>query len=487
MVALKNMGWISEFGTRKHGENDKKTNNLGILSFETAKTMSKLVSLYKSLSHREISRLTNEVMRSQGIAYLNSMDKGLLLGLACAERLQDLDKTATAVTRLGQKCRDFGLTGFDLVYTDLKLGIIDLRKLVYGSKGIEKRVEKMEKLIAATASLYSSLEALTELEMSERKMNRWKDKGPLMQNKPNLKLFKQKLDQQRKQVHHFREISLWSQTFDKSVDLMARVVCFVYARICVVFGPYVPFISSVSLRNMRPLHPKNIVRVSPVLCMIDRPMKDQIYAHSEPIPTTLSVSNYKPSMVQFYSSKSIFFLNEDDDLGARKASKNNRLFHAAGPSTVGGSGLALRYANVILLAEKCLDSAESLDPYMRESLYQMLPENIKHLVKSKLSKNMKGTEGDELLAEGWTEALKDIMEWLTPMAHDTLQWHLERNPEKMKFYSKPTVLLLQTLHFSDQEKTEAAIAEVLVSLSCIFKHRNCSPCQSSRRLYRQKS
>lgn len=477
MVALKNMGWLSDLSARKHGDNVQNSNRLGILAFETAKTMSKLVSLYKSLSNDQISRLTCEVIRSQGVAYLNSTDEGLLLGLACAERLEDLDKTATAVARLGQKCRDFVLNRFDLVYSDLKLGVIDLRKLGHGSKHIEKKVQNMEKLIAATASLYSSLEALAELEISETKLRQWKDKGPSMQGRLNFQLFEQKLDQQRKQVHRLRGISLWSQTFDKSVQLMARVVCFVYARLCAVFGPYVPVLSSVSLRNLRPSHQKEILKDSPSQCCIVAQLRNkQTHSHSGPIPTT---SNSKLRMVRFYSRKSIFFLDEDDDLGARKISRINRVFHAAGPSTVGGSGLALRYANVILLAEKCLDSGESLDPETRESLYQMLPEYVKSLVKSKLSKNVKGTEDDQLLAAGWREALRGIMGWLAPMAHDTVQWHQERNPEKMKFGLKPTVLLLQTLHFSDKEKTEAAIAEVLVSLSCIFKHESCKSCEPS--------
>ncbi|CDP06580.1 unnamed protein product [Coffea canephora] len=472
------MGWLLELSARKHGDDVQKSNQLGILAFETAKTMSKLVSLYKSLSHDQISRLAREVVTSQGIAYLNSMDEGLLFGLACAERLEDLDKTATAVAQLGQKCRDFGLKRFDLVYNELKLGIVDLWKLGHGSKHVEKKVQKMEKLIAATASLYSSLDALAELEISERKLGQWKHKGPSMQGKPNFQLFKEKLEKQRKQVHHLREVSLWSQTFDKSVHLMARVVCFVYARLYVVFGPYVPVLSSVSLGNLRPSHQKEILKDSPAqCCIIAQLMNEQIHSHSGPIPTA---SNSKLRMVRFYSRKSVFFLDEDDDLGDRKVSRSNRVFHAAGPSTVGGSGLALRYANVILLAEKCLDSAESLDPETRESLYQMLPENVKSLVKSKLSKNVKGTEDDQLLAVGWREALRGIMGWLAPMAHDTVQWHLERNPEKMKFDLKPTVLLLQTLHFSDKEKTEAAIAEVLVSLSCIFKHENCIlSCESS--------
>ncbi|CAI9771854.1 unnamed protein product [Fraxinus pennsylvanica] len=52
--------------------------------------------------------------------------------------------------------------------------------------------------------------------------------------------------------------------------------------------------------------------------------------------------------------------------------KNNRVFHATGSSTVGGSGLAIRYTNVIHLAEKYLDSAALVDHEEHESLYQML-------------------------------------------------------------------------------------------------------------------
>lgn len=430
MVAFKNMTWLSEISVFMGEKEPKKASQLGILAFETAKTMSTLLSLYKSLSDEEMSRLRNAI-KSEGIAYLNSKDEGFLLSLACAETLEDLDKVAAAVARLGQKCIDLGLNRFDLVYTDLKLGIADFGKLEYGSKSTEKRVAKMERLTGATAGLYTALEALAELEIYERKLKQWKTKPPTQLQKTNFDDFNQKLVQQRKRVSHFREISLWSKTFDKSVGLMARLVCIVYARICSVFGPYIPVV----------------------------PVKDQILPRSGPITSTS-----KPILVRFYSRKS-----EDNGLGA----KNNRVFHAAGPSTVGGSGLAMRYANVIQLAERYLDSAASVDHEERESLYQMLPENLKASVRTKLSKKMKRAEEDELLAAGWRDAMAEILRWLAPMANDTMKWQREKNFERMKFDSKPSsVLLLQTLHFSDKEKTEAAIAELLVGLSCIYRFEN---------------
>ncbi|KAL2458148.1 Protein of unknown function (DUF668) [Abeliophyllum distichum] len=419
--------------------------HLGILSFETAKTMSRLISLYKSLSDNEISRLRTDVTKFEGITYLNSKEEGFLLSLACAERLEDLDKAAIAVSRLGHKCSDFGSNRFDPFFTNLKLGIIDLEKLEYESKETAKTVDKMEKLIAATSGLYMALEALTELEITERKLKEWKDNSFMQLQNSSFDFFNQKLEHQRKQVCHFREISLWNKTFDKSVGLMARIVCIIYARISLVFSPYVPSKYT--------------------------PFSEQLLPHPSPIQKTS-----KPNLLlMFYSRKSDVLFQENKDLGlgcAKVNAKGNMVFHAAGPSTVGGSGLALRYANVILLAEKYLDSTASIGEYVRESVYQMLPENLKSLINAKLSKNMKSAEDDALLAKGWRDAMMEIMKWLAPMAHNTVKWQLERNIEKMKFDSKPSVLLLQTLHFSDKEKTEAAIAEVLVGLSCICRFEN---------------
>ncbi|XP_057498218.1 protein PSK SIMULATOR 1-like [Actinidia eriantha] len=449
MVILNNtMGWLSEIGSRvgdnlKRSSSSANNNNLiGILSFETAKTMSRLLSLYKSLSVPEISKLRNETIKSEGVVYLNSNDESFLLRLACAERLEDLDKIAVTVARLGLKCSDFGLNRFDLVYTNLKLGIIDLGKLEYGSRETEKRVKKMEKLISATSRLYSALESLSEMEVSERKLKQWKLNAKAFQSQSvNSDLFNQKISHQRKQVRHYRETSLWNQTFDKSVGLMARIVCVVYARLCLVFG-----------RD----------------CYLFEPRKEQlIITRSGPIPTTS-----KPKLVRFHSQHLDIF----SDSGSE-----NRVFNFAGSDTVGGAGLSLRYANVILLAEKYLDTSVTIGDEAREDLYQMLPENLKILVKSKLSKNVRKVPAEEDgcgegLAEGWREAMTEIMRWLTPVAHDTVRWQAERNLEKMRFESRPAALLVHTLHFSDREKVEAAVAEVLVGLSCIYRYENRRNC-----------
>ena len=155
--------------------------SLGILAFEAAAAMSKLLSLHRSLSDQELSRLRSDAMRSPGVAYLNSTDQAFLLRLACAELVVSLDAAAAAVARLGLRCGlDFGG-----VYACLKSGAHDARLDLLVAKGLRVKAKKMERLVAATAKLCSEMEALDELESTERKMNvrGWNRlSGPIPQN-----------------------------------------------------------------------------------------------------------------------------------------------------------------------------------------------------------------------------------------------------------------------------------------------------------------
>ncbi|KAI3955404.1 hypothetical protein MKW98_018505 [Papaver atlanticum] len=466
------MVWLSDLGNRvgigmKRGNNHKnaftpldKNPNLGIIAFETARTVSRLLSIYKSLTDEEVLKLRKDLMRSEGILYLNSRDESYLLKLACAERIEDLDRVVIAISRLGKKCYDPGLTKFDYVYADLKFGQIDLGKLEFASKEIDKIIDKMEKFISATSSLYTGLEALHDMEVTERKMNQWKNQSTGISSKSNTVIFDQKLSWQRQQVRHLRDISLWNQTFDKIVGLMARIVCIVYARICVVFGP----------------------GYSQPIAEYDHKEQQVMISKSGPILKHIS----KHGLVRFWSRESK--PARDENIGFGMGFKENpcigfsgigkpstNLMQQASSSTVGGSGLAMRYANVIILMERYLNSPSSISEYARKDLYQMLPDNLQVRVTTKL-KNLLRKEDetdwwdDDSLAQGIRDGLSVILGWLAPMAHNTVKWHTERNSEKQNFDAKPTLLLIQTLYFAERDKAETAIVEVLVGLSCICRY-----------------
>ncbi|KAK4745961.1 hypothetical protein SAY87_012273 [Trapa incisa] len=100
---------------------------------------------------------------------------------------------------------------FDRVYADLRLGVIDAGRLKsFASRKADGVIEKMEKLTASTAGLYSALETLGELESSSSIQN------------TNYDLFMSKIAFQRKLVSRYKEASLWSQTTDRCVGMMAR-------------------------------------------------------------------------------------------------------------------------------------------------------------------------------------------------------------------------------------------------------------------------
>uniref|UniRef100_A0ACD5XJA4 Uncharacterized protein n=1 Tax=Avena sativa TaxID=4498 RepID=A0ACD5XJA4_AVESA len=115
--------WLAGLRSRLGGSASE--DGLGILAFEAAAAMSRLVSLHRSLSDEELRRLRADVLRAEGVARLTSTDQSLLLRLACAELLADLDRAADAAARLGARCcgsvAPF-LRDFDRAYADAKRG-----------------------------------------------------------------------------------------------------------------------------------------------------------------------------------------------------------------------------------------------------------------------------------------------------------------------------------------------------------------------------
>ena len=202
---------------------------VGILSFEVANVMSKTVHLHKSLTDSEISKLKNEILKSEGVLNLVSADEAYLLELAMAEKLEELNRVAAVVGRLGKRCVEPALQGFEHVYADLVNGVIDVMELGFLVKDMEGMVRKMERYVNATCNLYSEMEVLNELEQATKKFQH-------NQHEESKRAFEQKLVWQKQDVRHLKDVSLWNQTYDKVVELLARTVCTIFATIQAVFG-----------------------------------------------------------------------------------------------------------------------------------------------------------------------------------------------------------------------------------------------------------
>ncbi|KAH6816334.1 plant/protein [Perilla frutescens var. frutescens] len=517
----------------KQGPQDRQT--IGILSFEVANAMSKIIHLHKSLSENEISKLKNEILKSEGVRNLVCSDEKQLLELALEEKLDDLNKIAGVVSRLGKKCTIPALQGFEHVYGDIVSGAVDFRELSFLVKDMDGMVRKMERYVNYTATLYTEMEVMNELEVATKKFQQ-------NQHEESRKAFEQKLTWQKQDVRHLKDVSLWNQTYDKVLELLARTVCTIFARLCIVFGDGFS-------ENLHPTRWDS----SLTKCTAS---KSNGYSHShsgqvvngrveKKSPSLrgklgiqrnegglLRAEDYNPAccigrgrvlMECLSLSSSASKVDDDDDdddhviyddessrvsasfsatsglktehlnlsgclihaissggdqrqakgslLNSSKFGHKSKLLAYAPPTTVGGSALALHYANVIIVLDKLLRYPHLVGDEARDDLYQMLPISLRVTLKSSLKSYVKDLAiYDAPLAHAWRERLDLMLKWLTPLAHNMIRWQSERNFEQQQIVTRKNVLLLQTLYFADREKTEAVVCELLVGLNYICRY-----------------
>ncbi|CAN4091176.1 unnamed protein product [Withania somnifera] len=547
----------------KQGQQDKQV--IGILSFEVANMMSKIIHLHKSLTDSEIVKLKNEIFKSVGVRGLVSDDEEKLLELVVVEKLDDLNRVASVVSRLGKRCTIPALQGFEHVYGDIVCGVIDVKDLGFLVKDMEGMVRKMERYVNSTASLYCEMAVLNELEVTTKKFQQ-------NQHEESRKAFGQKLAWQKQDVRHLEDVSLWNQTYDKVVELLARTVCTVYARISTVFGNALikrdllgnlatgsQFACSGRLQQTnRGFSEKSgvIVADSKVEVMdadLEKPVLRNSYGrcHSGPIERGVSGKRRTSHNTQtklgrnegslfgsenfnfacgmgpgrlFMECLSLSSASKTDiynDLGtddrssqisgccsvssgtkreqsnisgsfngspgsvrfsgdarqlkscvadAAKHGPKSRIMLYAPSTTVGGSALALHYANVIIVVEKLLQYPHLVGDEGRDDLYQMLPTSLRKTLKASLRSYMKGLAiYDAPLAHDWKERLEEILKWLAPLARNMIRWQSERNFEQQQIVKRTNVLLLQTLYFADCQKMEAVICELLIGLNYICR------------------
>ncbi|KAA8548777.1 hypothetical protein F0562_000461 [Nyssa sinensis] len=537
-------------------ESSKKANKrqehkemIGILSFEVANVMSKTVHLHKSLTDQEISKFKKEILKSEGVKNLVSSDESYLLELALTEKLDDLNRVAGVVSRLGKKCTLPALQGFEHVYGDVVSGAIDVKELGFLVKNMDRMVRKMERYMNSTANLYSEMEVLNELELATKKFQQ-------NQHEESRRAFEQKLMWQKQDVGHLKDVSLWNQTYDKVIELLARTVCTIYARICLVFADAALRQDSMGMSVLgaqfrhgggsppmkdecgqksglidrqlnvsEPLRPVMTKRIGYHCGPIDRALvekrgpnlRSQVASHRAEVPlfrpedfnfacgtgtarlfmeclslsssaskededydvdhddcssqtsgccsTANGVKREHPNYSGCFNPAQIGVPCSGDQRQAKCSVTNGSLFGPksrlmvyAPPCTVGGSALALHYANVIIVIEKLLRYPHLVGEEARDDLYQMLPTSLRMSLKTNLKSYVKDLAiYDAPLAHNWKERLDEILGWLAPLAHNMIRWQSERNFEQQQIVTRTNVFLLQTLYFADRTKTEIAI------------------------------
>ncbi|CAK9193278.1 unnamed protein product [Sphagnum troendelagicum] len=423
--------------SKKKGHKVEKA-KIGILAFEVANVMSKSIQLWQSLSDHEILRLRTEVIKAEGVLNLVSDNEAILLSLACMEKLQDLTAVASAVARLGQRCQEPALQGFEHVYNDVLEQSIDVRPFEFSFKEMEGKMKKMERYIASTATLYQELEILADLEQSVHRMQEQEE----VAHGEMLSSLEQKAMWQRQEIKYVRDSSLWNHTYDKIVGLLARTVCTIHRRIIGVFG-------------------------SPMLGLLPAfPHQHNGESSQFPAFPNSYLSSSHPASL---SPQDRFCLSVNKSIEVVLCDPKTR--HQMAPwSTLGGAALALHYANVIIILERMVRYPYPIDRDARDDLYQMLPKSVRGALRSRLRASMRlcdNGKSDSGVAMHWKEALDRLLSWLAPLAHNMIKWQSEHNFEQQQVVARTNVLLLQTLYFADLAKTESAITELLVGLNYI--------------------
>ncbi|KAJ1435847.1 hypothetical protein SESBI_04801 [Sesbania bispinosa] len=215
---------------RKDDSNSEKV-VIGVLAFEVARLMSKLVNLWQSLSDKQVARLREEITHSVGIRKLVSDDENFIVRLISLEMLENMAHVAESVARLGKKCSDPNLKGFDDAFIDFITLGVDLYGWEFTFKKMEKKVKRMEKFVSTNASLYQEMELLADLEQTLKRMNAYTESDG-----PNLIDYQKKVAWKRVEVKNLKANSLWNRTYDYTVHILARSLFTIFSRINNVFG-----------------------------------------------------------------------------------------------------------------------------------------------------------------------------------------------------------------------------------------------------------
>ncbi|KAK8685563.1 hypothetical protein V6N13_041563 [Hibiscus sabdariffa] len=497
---------------------------LGILAFEVASLMSKVVNLWHFLDDGEILKLKKQITDSTGIRRLVSEDQNYLMDLALNEIMENFGNLATSVASLGMKCTDPVYHCFEYFVRDPVSNNFDWLGWEYRLKKMERKVKKMERFVAVTLQLTRELEVLAEL---ERTLGRMQKNGGC--NRVKLLECQKKVMMQRREVKYLQEMSPWVRTYDYVVRILLRSLLTILERIKHVFrnnqmvsvngSNNFESISSLCLssnNSFSAIIPLSVYPSDNNICSFNSGPLGRSFSKSEQIRGTQLNSCYQlktkqPSHVGVGPFKRCVSVRSDspaldncktigtgsfrfigaytikidklnhskmeslfgsDKIYSKLSVFNTKRLLDAPTSTLGDAALCLRYAHIIILIEKLASAPNMISLDSRDDLYNMLPSTMRNALRARLKSNAKTLTAfiySASFAAEWSVVLVRILGWLAPLAHNTIRWQFERSFEEHHMVSQSNILLVQTLHFANRAKTEAAITELLVGLNYVSR------------------
>lgn len=121
------------------------TSSVGVLSFEVARLMTKLLHLTHSLTDSNLLSLRDHSLSLEGLTKIVTGDETFHLSLVCAELADSLAHTADSVSRLSYRCTTPSLRSFHRLFHEFADMGRDPHGWVISCKDTESKKKKIER------------------------------------------------------------------------------------------------------------------------------------------------------------------------------------------------------------------------------------------------------------------------------------------------------------------------------------------------------
>eukprot|EP00271_Cylindrocystis_brebissonii_P015686 TRINITY_DN38656_c0_g1_i1.p1 TRINITY_DN38656_c0_g1~~TRINITY_DN38656_c0_g1_i1.p1 ORF type:complete len:588 (+),score=119.90 TRINITY_DN38656_c0_g1_i1:1468-3231(+) len=438
---------------------------LGILSFEAASVLQKVLDLWHALQPSEIERM-RPALQAEGLLKLVSEDDAVRWDLAGQERREDLKRVMDAVSILGQKSSNPHLQQLRTRFAALQKADVDLSPGNLAPKHVEAVLSYAQGMVSTTRDLYAEMGLLDNMRSSYLRLN-------LAEQPP------------ASPSSAAPSASPGSSATSGSSSPLASAS-----------AP--PSKAPTSLSKTQSSNGRSALRVPKLLKALVASREGRpgspAGAGGSSFNDSAKVrgndrSTNQMKLVQKLRSMSLWV--EDSDRAAQilvllvymLQLRIREVFgppHAGpgvarpdsegprdqGTGTLGDAGLALHYAYLIQAISRMVDRPMLVLRNAREDLYQKIPRHLQRLLKVRLKG--KGQRFELDVAADMRRTLESLLKWMLPMAGATVVWHREHSFGQ-QFLRKSNILRVQTLFAANQTSAEVALLELLVGLCYIIR------------------
>ncbi|CAI5463814.1 unnamed protein product [Closterium sp. Yama58-4] len=385
-----------------------------VLAFEIGSVMRRSLEIYDCMGEKTLASLRSN-LQAPGVVTLISSDLRLLWNLAGVEKLLELQRVAARVAVLGRKCRSARLHTLGDLFPLLLSPDSDLSHFAVSPAEADALIKFMREQAEATERLKSEMEAIQQLH------------------------------------HRIQEYGEWN----KLQDMVAQV---------------------------RPAGAAGVLAWKPRFGMVVRRGRYGMVSQARPVRCPRYVHPFRlchvaqGKSVEKLQSHCLWSFDLDyllQLLVAALCMIRRRIFTSFGPppssaspsapslavGSLGAWGLALHYANVVVLLERIIQQPDAVMGPTRDELYDMLPRSIQHALRCQLQ------DPENFLPDGRVEAnLKRGLLLLPTMAHNTIFWQSLHTPGTL-MGADEVVFQVQTFYYACKEAVDAALIDVLLGPS----------------------